>query len=185
MNTGRRDIPETNLGKDAAMTDDEKRARGREYNKRYYAKHREEILARKKAKYWADPEQAREKGRVKFKKWILNHPDFKKLKALYNKHWYTNNPEKTRQHRRNYREKNRTKINEYHKQWRRRNPDKLQEYMRRRREKLRAEHESIKLEKMNARRVLFESRLRNIPKTDVLDRIRDLLEWRRLRRSLR
>lgn len=157
----------------------------REYCKSYYAEHREEILAKTKAKYWADPEQAREDGKVKWQKWIQNHPEFKKFKLQYNRHWRANNPEKVRRHNRNYYLKHQDEMIEYRKQWYRENPDKVQGYRRKRREKLRAERESIRLEKMGARKALFESRLRNIPKPDVLDRIRDLLEWRWLRRSLR
>lgn len=164
---------------------EENREKRREYSKRYYAEHREEILAREKAKYWADPEGAREKGKVKWKKWILNHPEFRKFKVQYNKHWRANNPEKARQHNRTYYLKHRDEMIEYHKEWWRQNPDKVQEYRRRRREKLRAERERTRNKKMDARKGLFESRLRNVSKTDVLDRIRDLLEWRRLRRSLR
>lgn len=197
------------------MTEEEKRARKREYNKRYYAEHkkqdnersrkwceenrekrreyfkryyeknREKILSRSKEKYWADPGQARERGKAKWKKWILNHPEFRKVKVQYNKHWRADNPDKARQHNRTYYLKHQDERKEYNKQWFRKNLDKVQEYRRRRREKLRAESERARNEKMNARRVLFESRLRNIPKTDVFDRIMDLLEWRRLRRSLR
>lgn len=157
----------------------------REYNKRYYERNKEKILARSKEKYWSDPEQAREDGKVKYKKWISNHPEFKKLKVLYNKRWRADNPEKVKRHNRKYYEKHRDEAIEYRKQWDRANPDKVQEYRKRRREKLRAERASIKLEKMNARKALFDSRLRNVPKPDILDRIRDLLEWRWLRRSLR
>lgn len=163
----------------------EHKEKRREYYKRYYAEHREEILSRSKEKYWADPEVAREKGKAKWQKWISNHPEFRKIKIQHNKHWRANNPEKARRYSRNYYLKHQGEMSEYHKKWFRQNPDKVQEYRRRRREKLRAERERTRNEKMDARRALFESRLRNVPKTDVLDRIRDLLEWRRLRAALR
>ena len=142
------------------MTNEERKAKKKERDRKYYERHKEQVNERNR-------------------KWRLANPEkYREYNTNYNRRWRAANRELSNRYARKYYAAHRDAELERHREWFRRNPDKLREYNRRRSERRR-------IEKINKRRALFESRLRHVPKRDVLERIYDLLEWRGLRRSLR
>ena len=99
------------------MTDEEKRKRNRERCKRYYQRHREDLLAKHRESYQENREERCEKKRkfyaenrdaicdsrnklyqknresicAKKREWVANHPEYKKNQALYHAKWQRDN----------------------------------------------------------------------------------------------
>lgn len=76
------------------MTDEEKKAKKQEYNKKYYAEHREEINA--KQREWAKKDYAKnpEKYLARCRKWQAEHQDYMKT---YSKAYAFTHARKARQ----------------------------------------------------------------------------------------
>lgn len=163
----------------------ENREKFRETKKRWYERNKEEVQARSREKYWADVERFRKAARESMRKWRLANPDKYREHVANYKRWREANREQFKQQRRKYYALHHDAVLEQKRKWRRLNPDKIRGYERKRAEKRRNESARRRLEKQAERRVLFESRLQNVPKRIVLERIYDLLEWRGLWRSLR
>lgn len=108
------------------MTSKEK---SREYAKKYYYKHREQVLEKTRKRYQETKENMTEEEKKRkseySRKWYLEHKD--KYREWSNR-YYKNNAEKVREKRRKYHKENKEKEAEYRVKYCRENKDKVKEW---------------------------------------------------------
>lgn len=103
-----------------AIKSEQAKARRREYQKKYYAEHKQEIAA--KAKAWR--KLHKEQHSSNYRKWYVSH---KEHRREYNIKWRSENPDKVREYKRRDYEKHGERRRETMLDYERKNPEKVRE----------------------------------------------------------
>lgn len=126
------------------MTEDEKRRKIREYNRKRYLNNKEKLLELCRNWQKRNPDKIKEYHRRSYEKYH-NDENYKEKKRRYQKKRYLNNQEKMREYARNYYHENKDRMLEYQRRWRRENKEKMLGYQqKRRRERRRGDLEYLK-----------------------------------------